>query len=205
MSILVVARTRMTGGRVCVGAIDRHSGASLRLLTHDGKNIPGDHRIRPSELWNVQCTPAPRLRPPHTEDVFVTGGRRLERVADMRAAIVDLLDPWECELDEIFDGRLSFRDSGRAFLGPEPPLIQYSTGFWIASQPLRLSRFEEKGRSYWVPDGKRIRNVTYVGMEDPSALIPRDALVRFALARWWAFPRDVGDERCSLMLSGWYP
>jgi hypothetical protein len=205
MRVLVAARTRMGGDRVCVGGIDTDSGRGVRLLGRTGNFLSVDHEIRPGELWNVQCTPAPQLRPPHMENVFVTGGRRLDRIADMRAAIVDLLDPWECELDEIFDGRLSFRDSGRAFLGPEPPLIQYSTGFWIARQPLRLSKFEEKGRSYWVPDGKCIRNVTYVGMDDPSALIPRDALVRFALARWWAFPRDVGEECCSLMLSGWYP
>ena len=204
MKVLVVARTKVGGDRVCVGGVDAGSGRSVRLRDRDGYFFRNDHAIRPGELWNMQYSPATNRRPPHMEDVLVTDEWRLDPVDDMRAAIVDLIDPWDCELDAIFDGRLGVTDSGRAFLRHEPSPLQYSTGFWIARQTLRLSKFEEHGQSYWVPDGERIRSVKYVGLDDPSTLIPQGALVRFALARWAEFPKGVGEERCFLLLSGWY-
>jgi hypothetical protein len=49
-----------------------------------------------------------------------------------------------------------------------------------------------------------IRKVKYVGMDDPAALIPNGALVRFSLARWHQFLPGVDELRCYLQLSGWY-
>jgi len=69
---------------------------------------------------------------------------------------------------------------------------------------LRQSKFEESGRSYWIPNGKLIRKVKYVGMNDPIALIPAGVLIRFSLARWKEFPPGVGEQRRYLQLSGWY-
>jgi hypothetical protein len=41
-------------------------------------------------------------------------------------------------------------------------------------------------------------------MDDPIALVPKGALIRFSLARWKAFPPLVDEQRCYLQLSGWY-
>ena len=65
MSVLVVARTRMAGDRVCVGAIDLETHASLRLLGSDGRNLPGVKPIRPGEIWEHTYTPATHVEPPH--------------------------------------------------------------------------------------------------------------------------------------------
>ena len=45
----------------------------------------------------------------------------------------------------------------------------------------------------------------YVGFADPIERIPKGALVRVSLARWWR-PDDAPDmeERCYLQLSGWF-
>lgn len=82
-------------------------------------------------------------------------------------------------------------------------LPRQSTGLWVASQPVRKSKFEEHGTSYWFPDGHGIRAVKYVGMDEPAEEIPDGALVRFSLANWKAFLQDA-EKRCYLQLSGWY-
>jgi hypothetical protein len=194
----------MGGDRVCVGGLESGSGASVRLLGSDQQNLPEDHRIRPGDIWEITCSPRAVTRAPHSEDVVVNAGRMVGEVdmADMKAAILDLREAWDGELDEIFDGRLAVTDSGKAFLRDERPPLGYSTGFWSARKALRQSKFEESGRGYWIPDGTLIRKVKYVGMDDPIALVPKGALIRFSLARWKAFPPV--EARCYLQLSGWY-
>jgi hypothetical protein len=204
MRVLVVARTRMRGDRVCVGGLDTESGASARLLGHDERNLHEDHPVRPGQIRDIVCTPRKVLRPPHIEDVVVTGGKRRTEVADLGRAIADLVDPWTCNLDEIFDGRLDVTDAGTGYLGEGRPQPGCSTGFWTGRSVLRQSKFQESGRAYWIPSGNLIRKVKYVGMDDPIALIPEGVLVRFSLARWLAFPPGVEEERCYLQLSGWY-
>jgi hypothetical protein len=204
VKVLVVARTRMGGDRVCVGGIDLDSGASVRLLGSDTQNLLESHPIRPGDIWNMTCSHRREPRPPHVEDVVVTAGKRLSRVANLRGAILELVEPWDCELDEIFDGRLAVTDAGTAFLRDEPPLPDRSVGFWAARTALRQSKFDESGSRYWIPEGRLIRKVKYVGMHDPTPLIPEGALVRFSLARWHQFPPGVDELRCYLQLSGWY-
>jgi hypothetical protein len=204
VKVLVVARTRMGGDRVCVGGIDVDSRASVRLLGSDTQNLPESHPIRPGEIWNMTCSPRREVRPPHVEDVVVTAGKQISSVVNLKSAILELVEPWDCELEEIFDGRLAVTDAGTAFLRDEPPLPDRSTGFWNARTALRQSKFDESGNRFWIPDGHRIRKVKYVGMDDPVAVIPEGALVRFSLARWHQFPPGVDEPRCYLQLSGWY-
>ncbi len=203
MNVLVVARTRYGAERVCVGGIDVDTGAGVRLLGHDGQYLLATHQIRPREVWSLTCSPNENIEPPHVEDLIVTRGSRMDVVADMRAAIMKLIAPWTGDLDRIFDGTLETTSSGRAFVREGARLPQQSTGFWVVSQPVRKSKFEERGTSYWFPEGRHIRAVKYVGMEDPAEEIPDGALVRFSLAKWKAFPQDA-ERRCYLQVSGWF-
>jgi hypothetical protein len=129
------------------------SGVSVRLLGSDQQNLSEDHRIRPGDIWDITCSPRAVMRPPHFEDVVVTAGRKEAEVAmaDMKGAILNLVDPWDRDLDEIFDGRLAVTDSGKAFLRDELVPLGYSTGFWSARKALRQAKFEESGRGYWIP------------------------------------------------------
>jgi hypothetical protein len=194
----------MSGGRVCVGDIDHDSGVNLRLLAHDGMNVPVDHPIRPGEIWKVTCTPRRHVRPPHVEDVLVTSGKRLEIVPDMKGAVLNLVQPWECDLDSIFDSRMATTSSGTAFVRDEFPLPSGSTGFWITKAPVHIARSEDRGVRYWFPEGSKIRSAKYVGMEEPMPAIPAAAVIRFSLARWAVFPPGVDEERCYLQVSGSY-
>lgn len=167
MNVHVVARTRMSGDRVCVGGIDLDSGRSLRLLGSDRRNLLETNPIRPREIWDLAYSPAPSVEPPHIEDVIVTRGHKVEDVADTRAAILQLVNPWQGTLESIFDGRLDTTDGGSAFIRRDPPLPSHSTGFWVATDDVPKSRFDDYGVKYWFPDGRAIRKVTYKGMEDP--------------------------------------
>ena len=204
MSVLVVARTRMGGDRVCVGAIDLETRASLRLLGSDGRYLPETKPIRPGEVWELTYKPATSVEPPHVEDVILSRGRKIDVVDDMKGAILRLVEPWRGDVEVIFDRQLETTDNGTAFLRRKEPLPARSTGFWVASDDVRKSQFDEYGVKYWFPEGRVIRKVTYKGMDDPVDVIPAGALVRFSLARWAEFPPGIGEKRCYLQLSGWY-
>ena len=204
MNVLIVARTRMAGDRVCVGGIDVTTGTSIRLLGSDGQNLLESNPIRPGEIWSLTYRPRSKVTPPHVEDVIVAHGHKVETVPDMRAAILGFVSPWHGPIETIFDGRLSTTDAATAFLARDQAVPCQSTGFWIGSVDIRQSKFDPTGRRYWIPDAARIRKLKYVGMDGPIAVIPAGTLVRLSLARWKAFPPGVEDERCYLQLSGWY-
>ena len=77
--VLVVSRTRMTQGRVCVGGHDLDDGfRSLRLLTKAGMNVREELAIAPGEVWELDYADRPNPDPPHVEDVLVSQGKRIE-------------------------------------------------------------------------------------------------------------------------------
>ncbi len=83
VNVLVVARTRMRGDRVCVGGLEVDTGRSLRLLGATGENLHEDHPIRPAEVWDLTYRDHSNPTAPHVEDVIVSHGRRLSTVTDM--------------------------------------------------------------------------------------------------------------------------
>ena len=198
----MVARTRMYGDRVCVGGIELETGRSLRLLGSDGDNLHQDHEIRPGAIWDLQYEPRGNARAPHIEDVVVSRGHRVERVSDLRAAILNVWEPWAGGLEEAFDGRLATTDRGTAFIRRDPPIPSSSTGFWVSTRRATLDG--ERGNRYWFAGEGAVRSVKYVGMTWPADSISTGALIRFSLARWAEFPPGVGELRCYLQLSAWY-
>jgi hypothetical protein len=201
MRVLVVARTRMAGDRVCVGGIEVDTGRSVRLLGSDGHNLSEEHPIRPREIWEVAHEELRRgLEAPHVEDIVVHRGHKDRDVKDMRASILAIWKPWDCPLDEIFDGRLSVTDGGTAFIAEGAPLPTCSTGFCVSRQEATIDSYDR----YWFDGGRQIKRVKYKGMTDTPRTIPAGALIRFSLARWAEFPPGVGELRCYLQLSAWY-
>src|SRR5436190_14762237 len=115
MNVLVVARTRMSGDRVCVGGIGLETGRSLRLLRSDGRNLHENREIRPGEVWDLTYRDHPSRKPPHVEDVIVSHGTPLRIVTDIHAELLTLVEPWRGPLESIFDGRLRTNANGRAY------------------------------------------------------------------------------------------
>jgi hypothetical protein len=203
MRVLVVARTRMHGDRVCVGGLALDDGRSLRLLGSDGRNLSEEHQIRPGQVWDLSYEPAERVVPPHVEDVVVASGRRIDTVSDLRATVIDMVTPWTGPVSAIFEGCLEIPERGTAYIGRESRLPSSSTGFWIASEDVQRSQFQDHGVRYGFPGSRSMGSVKFVGMNDPEDRLPEGTLVRFSLSRWIAFPPGSG-ERCYLQLSGWY-
>ena len=204
MMVLVVARTRMGGDRVCVGGLALEDGSSVRLLGSDGRNLLEDHPIRPGAIWDIAYVPHAQVESPHVEDVIVSRGKEVETVGDLKARILGLIEPWAGPVESIFEGLLTTTESGRSYLAPNGQMPSCSTGFWVADRDARLSQFQDHGLSYWFPDGQEIRSVKYVGMDDPIDIISTGSIVRFSLSRWGEFPPGVGERRCYLQLSAWY-
>jgi putative nucleic acid modification protein with dual OB domain len=202
MNVLIVARTRMRGDRVCVGGLEVETGRSVRLLGSDGWNLHEDHPIRPGEIWDLAYEDHPDPTPPHVEDLIVSHGSRVGVEGEMYSEILRLVDPWRGSVESIFDGRLQTTAEGKAYVGPQPPLPSGSVGFWLSDCPLTMTKYPAvQGRRYWFPEGGPVTSVAYVGMEPQLGVVPAGAVVRFSLARWAAFPEGA-EKRCFLQISG---
>ncbi len=202
MRVLVVARTGMLQpDRVCVGAIELDTGRSLRLKRMvDGGNALESHPMRPGSIWDLSYQPDQSVTQPHVEDVLVSGGHHVEDVPDMRSAILSVWEPWDCPLDDIFEGTLDVTEAGSAFVPTGTRVPSGSTGFWISRQGATIDSYER----YWFEGGQRIQRTRWKGMTAATRTIPRGALIRFSLARWAEFPPGVGELRCYLQLSAWF-
>jgi hypothetical protein len=75
--VLIVARTRMHGSKVCVGALS-DSGEHLRLMNATcDSNVASESPYRIGEWWSVQGKWCGEQKPPHVEDFAVTQATRL--------------------------------------------------------------------------------------------------------------------------------
>lgn len=194
MAVLIVATTRM-GNRVCVGALDLDSNASLRLLQANGDGfMPGEFAV--GEIWEVDYSPALRVVRPHVEDVLVNHKRLVGRCDALRDEIINRTTPWSGSYTTLFGGTLRWTGNGSGFVDVRA-LSDVSTGFWVPEVAL------EYHEPYYRLQGD-YRRLRYVGLADPVPVIPAGNLVRVSLARWWAPPEGGTDERCYMQLSGWY-
>jgi hypothetical protein len=196
MRVVIVAKTGAPGG-FCIGALSL-KGESLRLLQEDGSFLPYDspNHYSVGETWDVTFT-RPKTVPPHVEDVHVSARTLAGNQPNLGQFIRGCTPaPWKGGVDALFDGKLGFTGTGKAYIGAAD-VPAHSTGFWLPDEDLTANgnRYEIGGTS-----------ISYVGAAPAVATIPAGTLVRASLARWWK-PEDADDdfpERCYLQVSGWY-
>jgi hypothetical protein len=185
--VLVVARTRMNQGRVCVGGHDLDRDfRSLRLLTKAGMNIKEDAEIEVGEVWELDYVDHPEPDPPHVEDVLVSEGKRVESLSidEVHALILDNETPWSGSPDTLFDGTVAGTPNGRVYVPADGPLPTRSTGYWILGEEIVGHISHEKMRFLYVGSGG-LNGFTWAGMADPPLRIAAGTLVRVSLARWY--------------------
>jgi hypothetical protein len=150
------------------------------------------------EIWDVTFT-RPAVTPPHVEDVHVTARTRCGNQANLAVFIRGCTPaPWTGGVEALFDGKLHYTGSGRAYIGPDDVSGQ-SAGFWLPDEDLTL---DEGGNDYQIGG----TTINYVGCSPPARTISARTLVRVSLARWWK-PEQAADdfpERCYLQVSGCY-
>jgi hypothetical protein len=201
--VLIVARTRMHGEKVCVGALSDR-GEHLRLMnTNCDSDIASKSPYRIGEWWDVQGESCGEQKPPHVEDFAVTQATRTGKQSDLQEHLLNIIDPWEGPIDVLFDGKIRFTRAGGGYISPGD-VPKGATGFWIPESKLTLDEDGRGNSGYYGDDG--FKHLSYVGSQEAIEEIGAGQLVRVSLARWWK-PRDADPSfelRCYAQLSGWY-
>lgn len=195
--VMVVARTKMGGGRVCIGALSEQ-GENLRLLSPSCGYQQSDLQI--GQLWDITFERC-KITPPHAEDVAVTN--RVQRgEADVKAYVLERVTPLEGTIDALFEGKIRFTNSGSGYISASNGIPDLATGFWVPSSDLHL---EATPRGALYGPRQDFRHLKYVGFADPKKSITAGELVRVSLAKWWKPAQADADfeERCYAQLSGW--
>ncbi len=202
-TVVIVARTRMYGGRVCVGALS-DDGVSIRLLNSKCDfNRDQDSPYQVGEKWEVVCTPCGTRKPPHVEDAAVTEANRVGTEKNLVGYILQCAKPWKGSIDILFEGKIQFTQNGAGYIS-ESAVPAAATGSWIPSSNLLIKK-DDRGKVGYYPQND-YRHLSYVGVQDPVEQIKAGQLVRVSLAGWWK-PQDADpgfEERCYAQLSGWY-
>jgi hypothetical protein len=203
---LIVAKTRMPYA-CCVGALDLDTNRNLRLLQRNGHHQPVGTPFHIGEIWAIECSPAPNLEQPHTEDVLVGQARRVGKVDSLRGEILKRVGPWQGNPDRLFPELLCATLAGRGYISRRVGVPRFSTGFWIPHSELKVTldvrtTYEYAGKKY----AGGVEFLPYVGVAPANKCIPAGSLVRVSLSRWWCPDTQPDMElRCYLQLSGWYP
>lgn len=211
--IIIVSKTRMENGKVCVGGVDLDNKRSVRLMDanghHESQNeCPYDIW----DIWDINCIPSHQRPAPHSEDVNVISRNKnsvLNNGLRGTTAFANLLRQSNVPvftggLTNCFDGKLKCNKNGKLYINAEDA-PSYSTCFWINDIPVRRKDFMNS-ILYNYDDGIRPwgYNIKYVGLSDAVDVVPAGSIIRLSLAHWWK-PKDSDDElRCYLQLSGWY-
>src|SRR5579863_2610989 len=207
--VLIVARTR-AGNGVEIGGLTREQNRSVRVLPPEGQNHPADTRLDIGQVWEFEFHDAPDVKPPHVEDIIVTGGKRAGHVSNMREILLEHVQPWEGGPEQLYDGLLTISNS-KGYISEQNPLPAASAGFWIPDRPLTLNFQSNSSKPYYslvlgeeVTKGQiDFLNIPYVGFVEPIKQIPAGTLLRVSLARWFN-QNGRTENRCYLQLAGWY-
>jgi len=185
--VLIVSRTRMNKGRVCVGGHDLDRDfRSVRLLTPGGMNMPEDKPLQVGEIWELDYTDHEDPDSPHVEDVLVTGGKRVDAIpsGELAGYLIERVTPWSGSPEGLFECTVAATPSGRVYVPEEGPLPACSTGYWIPDHEVakRIS-FGKVRYLYMGPSA--VDEFTWAGVADPPDHIPAGSFVRVSLARWF--------------------
>jgi hypothetical protein len=195
---MIVARTKMGGGRVCIGALSEQ-GENLRLLSPTCGYEQS--ALQTGQLWDITFDRC-KITPPHGEDVAVVQQVQRKQDVDVREFVLERVKILKGTISELFEGKIRFTSSGSGYISATNGLPDGATGFWLPSTPLYL---EEAPRGALYGPHQDYRHLKYVGFPGPIAIIPAGQLVRVSLAKWWK-PADASpdfEERCYAQLSGW--
>jgi hypothetical protein len=207
--VLVVAKTHMGTEKACVGGLSLQTYKNVRLLLPGNNNHPANTHFEVGQIWNLDLRQAAHPTPPHVEDQIISQQTLVGLQMNMRAKILQHIEPWKGGLTQLFDGYLQ-SDGNSCYIARKAGIPACSTGYWLTTLPLTLTYIRE--RAYYtissvVRKGDEFYrgtfNIRYVGFPDPTPEIPADTLVRVSLARWWR-REAYSEERCYLQISGWY-
>jgi hypothetical protein len=204
MDVLILSKTHMNNGKCCVGGITG-GGRYVRLLTPTSENQPENTDFETRQVWEIEFTERPNMKPPHIEDVLVDS-KKLKGSLKDEITILEFIkkrkiEIWEGSPEVLFNGKIKWTKNGSGYINDED-VSENSVGFWISDKDLTKSIYYDKPRySYHGSNGWR--SLPYVGFDETIESIPKGTLLRVSLARWWD-TKGTTELRCPLQLSGWY-
>lgn len=202
--VLILSKTNMNNGQVCVGGITLQ-GRYVRLLDPNGSNQPGDTDLAPKQAWEIEYKERTNNIPPHVEDILIQSRKPKGKLKN-NITIKDFIEKrnisiWKGSPDVLFDGLILWTSNGSGYIDKNGGVPRHSVGFWISDRDLK--RKEYKGIRYQYPSSIGWRSIKFKGFEDTVGILPAGTLLRVSLARWITF--NVEEElKCWLQLSGWY-
>lgn len=202
--VLILSKTNMNNGQVCVGGITLQ-GRYVRLLDSNGSNQPGDTDLAPKQAWEIEYKERTNNTPPHVEDILIQS-RKPKGKLKINITIKDFIEKrnisiWKGSPDVLFDGLIQWTPNGSGYIDKNGGVPRHSVGFWISDRDLK--RKEYKGIRYQYPSSIDWRSIKFKGFENTVDTLPAGTLLRVSLARWKTF--NVEEEpKCWLQLSGWY-
>ena len=205
MEVLIVAKTRMKGGRICVGGLRLEDQQSLRLLPSMGHSHPQNTKLNIGDVWEftLQAVSANEITAPHIEDIRIIRGRpiRSMRMPDLAEFLLRRVGAPKVQPAVLFHGRIRINKNHKAAITPNGGIPTFSTGFWRFDKPLHINLDDGKTRyvCFDEDDENWILDVPYVGVQEPVESIPPETVLRFSLGRW--FKKNPGFW---LQLSGWF-
>lgn len=203
-NILIVARTQMGAGNVCIGGLDLYNNKNVRMLASGGENQQIDAPFQIGQIWEIEYIPKTNLTPPHLEDVMIKSYRLNSTLSS--AGIINIITK-KCfvvsgSLDGLFGGSVASPLRRASFIDHPSNAPNHSVCFWRPNSDLTHMFSHNKDRYHYC-DEKHDTIFAYVGMMPPIETIPQGSLVRMSLARWWSPPNSTS-KVCYLQLSGWY-
>lgn len=195
MRVLIVGRTHMGNQQACVGALALDVGRSLRLFDQEGEYPQRDH-YGVGQIWEMDVAQKANVRPPHIEDVLVVNEMYVNQAGNLRQTILDLVEPWDGDIDHVFENTLKVANS-KLYVAPDGPIPTRSTHFWIADRVMNRVAGQSRYETVTAPH----RSVPYVGLDPIVPSIQVGDLVRLSLAGWYQ-GQLLREERCYLQISG---
>lgn len=202
--VLIVARTRMSGGKVCIGGYDTTNNSNVRLLDASGHNQSSACNFHIGSLWDITYRPRADCEAPHTEDALVMSAQKKRHFSDQELIdfVADLRNLRCGGLQDLFSHSLRFEGSGAAHIDREQ-VPDHSVCFWRTDAELVHTQSYGKDKYHYL-NGDVSLYLAYVGTDAPIEVLPSGSIARLSLARWWAPPNSATPKRCYLQISGWY-
>jgi hypothetical protein len=206
MEVLIVSKTHMSSA-FCIGGLVLHTNRYIRLLNHGNYNQPIDSIFKVGDIYDITFIERSNKLPPHIEDVIISTKRYVQSISNISNFLnqLNIID-WNGHINNIFDGNLSWTNSGTGYIPKDGQLPNSSVGFWIADKDLKRVTFDNNKVRYRYANGTIYRNISYVGYQETIETIPAGTILRVSLSR--LFPPENSEITAPrgyyLQLSGWY-
>ena len=198
--VVILARTKMSGDKICVGAYDIANNRAVRLLDERANAYTAIAPFKVGEIYNITYAERYDIVLPHSEDVAVYKYTLNSSNNALFIGTQQLLRINLNNLCELFGGKLTWtNNSGHLLKGN-------TTDYSVTIATLNCDLIKNNG--YFVQNIDHCPyKVKYVGCEPIQNLpdiIRAGTRIRFSLARWWDNNGTWEPHRSYLQLSGVY-